>query len=99
MRMRWAVHVTRMGERRTAHRILWESLKNRGKYEDLIVGGRIILKWILEKYDGVVWTKFMWLMIGTSDGKFLSSLSAFTRRIQLKGASSLLQPRSTLIMK
>jgi hypothetical protein len=57
-----------MGERRNAHRILWEILQNRDKYEDLVVGGRIILKWILEKYDGVVWIEFIWLMIGTSGG-------------------------------
>jgi hypothetical protein len=36
--------------------------------EDLDVDGRITLEWILEKYDGKVWTGFMWLRIGTSDG-------------------------------
>jgi hypothetical protein len=36
--------------------------------EDLDVGGRIILKWILESQDGVVWTGFIWLKIGTSEG-------------------------------
>jgi hypothetical protein len=30
------------------------------------IGGRIILKWFLEKYGGVVWTGFMWLRIGSS---------------------------------
>jgi hypothetical protein len=34
----------------------WKSQKERDHYEDLEVGGRIILKWILEKYDGVVST-------------------------------------------
>jgi hypothetical protein len=29
---------------------------------------RIISKWILEKYDRVIWTGFMWLRIGNSDG-------------------------------
>jgi hypothetical protein len=34
------------------------------------VDERIILKWILERYDGVVWTGLIWLRIGTG-GKFL----------------------------
>jgi hypothetical protein len=33
--------------------------------EDVDVGGRIILKLILEKQDGVVWTGFIWIRIGT----------------------------------
>jgi hypothetical protein len=36
--------------------------------EDFHVGGRVILRWILEKYDGVVWAGLMWLSIGTSGG-------------------------------
>jgi hypothetical protein len=43
----------------------WESQKER---EDLDTGGRIIIKLILEKYDGVVWTGFTWLRIGISGG-------------------------------
>jgi hypothetical protein len=34
--------------------------------EDVDVDGRIILKWILEKYDGVLCTGLIWLRIGTS---------------------------------
>jgi hypothetical protein len=30
--------------------------------------GCIILEWILEKYDGVVWTGSIWLRIATSGG-------------------------------
>jgi hypothetical protein len=37
-------------------------------WEDLDVGGRIILRWILERKDGVVWTGLIWLRIGTSGG-------------------------------
>jgi hypothetical protein len=38
-----------------------------GKYhnEDQDVGGWIILGWILERLDGVMWTGFVWLRIGT----------------------------------
>jgi hypothetical protein len=34
--------------------------------EDVTVDGRIILKKILKRYDGRVWTGFVWLRTGTS---------------------------------
>jgi hypothetical protein len=37
-------------------------------YKDIGVGGKIILKWILEKYIGVLGTGFIWLRIGTNGG-------------------------------
>jgi hypothetical protein len=43
----------------------WESRKERDHYENLGIHGRIILKRILEKWDGVLWTGFIWLRIGT----------------------------------
>jgi hypothetical protein len=46
----------------------WESQKGSDHKEDLDVGGRIILKWILERQNGVVWTGSIWLRIGTSGG-------------------------------
>jgi hypothetical protein len=46
----------------------WESQKERDLYEDQDVGGWTILKWILEKWDGMVWTGSNWLRIGTSGG-------------------------------
>jgi hypothetical protein len=49
----------------------WESQKERGHWEDLDVGGRIILKCILGKCGGVVWTRLIWLRIGTSRGLLL----------------------------
>jgi hypothetical protein len=45
---------------------LWESQKERDHYENLDLGGRMIQEWVLEKEDGVVWTGFIWLRIGTS---------------------------------
>jgi hypothetical protein len=46
----------------------WESQKGRDHYEDLCVGGRVILKWIVEIQDDVIWTGFIWLKKGTSRG-------------------------------
>jgi hypothetical protein len=48
-RMRWARHVARMGERRSAQRVWRGSLDERDHLEGLDVGGVIILKWILKK--------------------------------------------------
>jgi hypothetical protein len=31
----------------------------------IYLDGRVILKWILDIYDGRVWTGFIWLRIGT----------------------------------
>jgi hypothetical protein len=33
-----------------------------------VVDGRIILKWIVKKWDGEAWSKFGWLCIGTGGG-------------------------------
>jgi len=41
-----------------------ENLKGTNHIEDLGVDGQIILEWIL----GKVWTRFIWLRTGTSDG-------------------------------
>jgi hypothetical protein len=49
-RMRWAGNVQMHVE------YWWESQKGRDHYEDQDVGGWIILKWIFERYDGVVWS-------------------------------------------
>jgi hypothetical protein len=47
----------------------WESQKERDHQEDQDVAGWIILEWILEKQDRVVW---IWLRIGTSLGLLCS---------------------------
>jgi hypothetical protein len=46
----------------------WENQKesDHWKYKD--VGGWIILQWIFEGKDGVVWVGLIWLRIGTSGG-------------------------------
>jgi hypothetical protein len=59
-----------MGENRNAYRILVGKPEEKRPLEDLDVGGRIILRWVLERQDGVVWTGLMWLRIGTNGGLF-----------------------------
>jgi hypothetical protein len=43
----------------------WGSQKERDHWEDQDVGGWTILKWILEREDGVVWIGLVWLRIET----------------------------------
>jgi hypothetical protein len=59
-RMKWSGHLVRMGEKRNAYRILV------GKPEGKRSLG--ILKCMLEREDGMVWTGSNWLRIGTSGG-------------------------------
>jgi hypothetical protein len=65
-RMRWAVHVARMGEKKNAYRLLV------GKPEGKTPLGRPRRKWVDnirmdlgEGGGGVKWTGFVWLRIGT----------------------------------
>jgi hypothetical protein len=46
----------------------WESQKERDHWEDQDVDGWTILKWILERYDGMVGIGSIWLRIGTGGG-------------------------------
>jgi hypothetical protein len=64
-RMRWAGHVAHMGEKRNATGFWWESLKETDR-KTYNIGGRTILRWILEREDGAVQTGFIWLRIGVS---------------------------------
>jgi hypothetical protein len=45
-----------------------ENQKERDHYGDQDVGRWIILKWILERSYGVVWTRLIWLRSETSGG-------------------------------
>jgi hypothetical protein len=51
-RMRWAGHVARMGEKRGAYRILVGNLREGDHLGNPGVDGRIISKWIFNKWDG-----------------------------------------------
>jgi hypothetical protein len=57
----------------------WESFKifrsifSRYKY----VGGWIIIKWVFERQDGMVWTGLIWLRVGTSEGPLWTQSRTF----------------------
>jgi hypothetical protein len=57
-----------MREKRNAYRILVGNNKERDHWEDLDISGRIILKCVLEKWGGLIWTGFIWPRILTSGG-------------------------------
>ena len=46
----------------------WGSLRERGHWGDQDVDGRIILRWIFRKLEGVVGTGWSWLRIRTDGG-------------------------------
>jgi len=61
-------HVALMGERRGVLRFWWGTPRERGHSGDPGVDGRIILRWILRKWDVGAWTGSMWFRIGTGGG-------------------------------
>ena len=68
-RMRWAGHVSRMEEGRGVRKVLVGKPDGKSHWGDQEVDGRIILRWILRKWDGVVGTGWSWLRIGTGGGR------------------------------
>jgi hypothetical protein len=66
-RMRLAGRVSRMGEKRGVHRVLVGKTEGKRRLGRPDVDGRIRLKWIFRKWDGV-WTGSSWLRIGTGGG-------------------------------
>ena len=49
-------------------RFWWGNLRERDRWGDQDVDGRIILRCILRKWEGVVGTGCSWLRIGTGGG-------------------------------
>jgi hypothetical protein len=56
------------GEERGVHRVLVGKSEGKRPLGDLYVDGRIILRWIFRKLEGVVGTGWSWLRIGTGGG-------------------------------
>jgi hypothetical protein len=46
----------------------WGNLRERNHWGDPDLDGRIILRWIFRKWEGVVETGWSWLRIGTGGG-------------------------------
>jgi hypothetical protein len=59
-----------MGEKRNAHRLIEGGQRERDHQENQDVGGWIIFRSVLERWDGVLWTGLIWLRIGTSGEVF-----------------------------
>ena len=59
--------MARMGEGRGVHRVLVEKPEGKNHWGDPDVDGRIILRWIFGKWEGVE-TGWGWLRIGTDGG-------------------------------
>jgi hypothetical protein len=67
-RMRWAGHVARMGRGEAYSGFWWGNMKKRDYLGDPDVDERIILRWMLRKWDVDVWTGSSWLRIGAGGG-------------------------------
>ena len=50
------------------HRFWWGNLRERDHLGDPDADGRIILRWIFRKWEGVVGTGWSWLWIRTGGG-------------------------------
>ena len=66
--MRFARNVACMREQKMHTDFLLGNLRERDHLEDLGIGGRIILKWILNKYDGRMVTVYLWHSTESSGG-------------------------------
>jgi hypothetical protein len=63
--IKWAWRVALM-RREIRVGLWWECQNEKDNYEDAEVGSKIILKWILQKYNVMVWAGFIWLWTGIS---------------------------------
>jgi hypothetical protein len=56
-RMRWAGHVARIGEDRKVCKVWWESQKERDRWKDQGVGGKMGSEWILERTRNLMFSQ------------------------------------------
>jgi hypothetical protein len=57
-----------MGEDKGVHRVLVGKPEGKSHWGDTVVDGKIILRWIFRKLEGVVETGWSWLRIETGGG-------------------------------
>ena len=57
-----------MGRREVCTGFWSGNVRERDHLEDPGIDGRIILRWIITKWDVGVWTGLIWLRIGTGGG-------------------------------
>ena len=60
--------MARKGDERGVHSVVVGKPDGRRPRGDPDVDGRIILRWIFRKWEGVVRTEWSWLRIGTGGG-------------------------------
>jgi len=68
--MRWAEHVVCKLEENLHTTFISENMEVKVHAEDLRIVFKIILKWVLGKLGGNMWTGFIWLRIGVSGWLF-----------------------------
>ena len=61
--------MARMEEGRSVHKVLVEKPDSKRSLGDQEEDGRIILRWIFRKWEGVAGTGWSWLRIGTGGGR------------------------------
>ena len=66
--MRLVGHVARMETGRGAYRVVVVKQREEDYLEDSGVDWRIILRWIVRKWDGEAWTGLIWLRTRTGGG-------------------------------
>jgi hypothetical protein len=66
-RLRWAVHVARIGRGGVHTGFWWKNLREGYFLEGSGIDGKIVLKWIFDKRWGA-WVGSKWLRIGTGGG-------------------------------
>ena len=58
-----------MDEGRGVHKVLVGKPEGKNQWADQDVDGKIILRWIFRKWEGVVGTGWSWFRIRTGDGR------------------------------
>ena len=69
MRMRWAGHVARMGEKRRCIGFWWGNRREGDQWGDVGIEGWIILGWISRRWGVGIWTRLGWPRIETFGGR------------------------------